>query len=323
MSETGEILLEAEDLRKRYGRILALDGLSLALRSGEIFGLIGPNGAGKTTTLRILATVVPPDGGAFRVCGVSPREDKLFVRRRIGFMPDRFGFYKNLRVTEYLHFFAAAYGADGAERGGRVDAILELVGLFDRRFSLISGLSRGMLQRLDLGRALVHDPCVLLLDEPASGLDPLGRIELRELLRELARMGKAILISSHILSELEEVCQRIGILDRGSLLYDGRLDDLRRQTAGGSRFTIRVAGDLVNAEGVLLASPEVASVVRDEGRLIVTLRGEGGIPPQVSVALGQAGIAIVEVRREAPSLEEIYVRLLGAGGAGGADPKAE
>jgi len=320
VSEVGEVLLEAEDLRKRYGRIQALDGLSITLRAGEIFGLIGPNGAGKTTTLRILATVVPPDGGAFRVCGVSPRDDRLFVRRRIGFMPDRFGFYKNLRVIEYLHFFAAAYGADGAERGGRVEAILELVGLTDRRFSLISGLSRGMLQRLDLARALVHDPEVLLLDEPASGLDPLGRIELRELLRELARMGKAILVSSHILSELEEVCHRIGILDQGILRYEGRLENLRRQTAGGHRFLIQVTGNPVNAEEILLASSEVVSVVRDEGRLVVTLRGEEGIPPRIAAALGSAGIGIVEVRRDAPSLEEIYVRLLGARGA---DPKDE
>ena len=211
-------IVRATGLVKRYDKTLAVAGLDLDIAAGEIFGLVGPNGAGKTTTLRILATLLVPDRGDAEVAGASVRRNPNDVRRVLGFMPDSFGVYDDMKVWEYLDFFARCYGIPAERRRRTIGDLLELVDLGAKRDVYVQGLSRGMQQRLCLAHTLVHDPQVLLLDEPASGLDPRARVELRELLRELRSLGKTILVSSHILPELEELCTSVAIIDRGQVL---------------------------------------------------------------------------------------------------------
>src|SRR5687767_6027571 len=213
-------------LTKRYGALTALDDLSLELERGDVFGFIGPNGAGKSTTMKIVAGLLEPTAGHAEVLGKRVAGNGDFVRRDVGYMPDAFGVYEDLTVTEYLEFFASAYAIPRRERKKVVADVLELTDLKYKQDALVDSLSRGMQQRLGLARVLVHDPPILLLDEPASGLDPRARIEIRELLKELQRLGKTIMISSHILSELGEFCNKLGIIERGKLIISGTIDDL-------------------------------------------------------------------------------------------------
>ena len=236
-------IVHATGLVKRYDRTLAVGGLDLDVGEGEIFGLVGPNGAGKTTTLRILATLLVPDSGEAEIAGVSLRRNPNEARRVLGFMPDAFGVYDDMKVWEYLDFFARCYGIPAERRRRMIGDLLDLVDLGPKRDSYVQGLSRGMQQRLCLAHALVHDPRVLLLDEPASGLDPRARVELRELLRELRVLGKTILVSSHILPELEELCTSVAIIDRGQVLAQGRVADIERRLRVGAVFRVRVLGD--------------------------------------------------------------------------------
>src|SRR5918999_52250 len=214
-------MIETRDLTKQYGELFAIKSLDINLTKGDVFGFIGPNGAGKTTTMRILATLLNPSYGEATVCGYSIYNGAKEIRRLIGYMPDFFGVYDDMKVIEYLEFFAAAYRIRGPKRRQVCDEVLELVELGYKREALVTSLSRGMTQRLGLARVLLHDPQVLLLDEPASGLDPRARIEIRALLKELRTMGKTILVSSHILPELADICNKIGIIERGELLFDG------------------------------------------------------------------------------------------------------
>jgi ABC-2 type transport system ATP-binding protein len=221
-------MIRATGLVKRFGRARALDGLDLHVPAGAIYGLIGENGAGKTTTLRILATLSLPDAGTAEVAGADVLSRPDDVRRRVGYMPDFFGVYDDLKVGEYLDFYASLYGVRGPAAARLRDDLLELVDLGSKREAYVEHLSRGMQQRLCLARALVHDPQVLLLDEPASGLDPVARVELRELLKELGRMGKTVVISSHILSELADLCSHVGFVAGGRLLREGRVEEVLR-----------------------------------------------------------------------------------------------
>src|SRR5688572_26599293 len=236
-------IVRATGLVKRYDRTLAVAGLDLDVPQGEIFGLVGPNGAGKTTTLRILATLLAPTAGDAEIAGESVRRNPAAVRRVIGFMPDVFGVYDDMKVWEYLDFFARCYGIPAARRRQMIGDLLELVDLGDKREAYVQGLSRGMQQRLCLAHTLVHDPQVLVLDEPASGLDPRARVELRELLRELRTLGKTILISSHILPELEELCTSVAIVDQGQVLAQGKVADIEKRLRYGAVLRIRVLGD--------------------------------------------------------------------------------
>src|SRR5258705_235695 len=222
-------IVEARGLLKRYDGTLAVAGVDLSIGEGEIFGLVGPNGAGKTTMLRMLATLLAPTAGDAEIAGESIRRNPQAVRRVLGYMPDAFGVYDDMKVWEYLDFFGRCYGLGPAQRKRMIGDLLELVDLASRRDSYVHGLSRGMQQRLCLAHALVHDPQVLLLDEPASGLDPRARVELRELLRELRSMGKTVVISSHILPELEELCTSVAIVDRGQVLAQGRVAEIERR----------------------------------------------------------------------------------------------
>src|SRR4051812_11689823 len=237
-------MIECRDLTKKYGELFAVDRLSLKLEPGDVYGFIGPNGSGKTTTMRILATLLNPSWGEASVCGHSIYTGSKEIRRVIGYMPDFFGVYDDMKVTEYLEFFAAAYRIKGPERKKKTDQVLELVDLGYKRDALVTSLSRGMTQRLGLARVLLHEPQVLLLDEPASGLDPRARIEMRELIKELRAMGKTILVSSHILPELADICNKIGIIERGELIFDGTVQSAIRQVRKNTVYLIAVANDL-------------------------------------------------------------------------------
>src|SRR5207247_1467476 len=230
-------------LTRTYGTMVALNSLDLTVNKGDLFGFIGSNVAGKTTTLRILATFLTPSGGHARVLGHDVVQDADAVRHIIGYMPDFFGVYKDMEVTEYLDFFGACYKIPSSQREKTVNDVLELVGLSEKKGALIGALSRGMQQRLGLARVLIHDPAVLLLDEPASGLDPRARIEMMAILQELQKMGKTIIISSHILSELETLCNRVAIIEKGKLIYSGPVQGVRDQMATGRIFLVKVLGD--------------------------------------------------------------------------------
>src|SRR4051812_33554504 len=240
-------MIETRDLTKMYGELYALDRLTLRLDRGDVYGFIGPNGAGKTTTMRILATLLTPTWGEATVCGYSIYNGAKDIRRVIGYMPDFFGVYDDMKVIEYLEFFAAAYRIKGPERRRKCEEVLALVDLGYKRDALVTSLSRGMTQRLGLARVLLHEPQVLLLDEPASGLDPRARIEMRGLIKELRNMGITILLSSHILPELADICNKIGIIERGKLLFDGDVQSAIQKVRQRMRITVMV-GDGRNAE---------------------------------------------------------------------------
>src|SRR5437899_2301017 len=233
-------MIETRDLTKMYGDLYALNRLTVKLERGDVYGFIGPNGAGKTTTMRILATLLNPTWGEATVCGFSIYNGAKEIRRSIGYMPDLFGVYDDMKVTEYLEFFAAAYRIKGPDRRKKVDEVLDLVDLGYKRDALVTSLSRGMNQRLGLARVLLHEPQVLLLDEPASGLDPRARIEMRELIKELRGMNKTIMVSSHILPELADICNKIGIIERGKLLFDGDVNEAIRQVQQRIVFDVAV-----------------------------------------------------------------------------------
>src|SRR5918997_1059673 len=233
-------LVEIENLRKEYKNLVAVRGLSLTLDAGDIFGFIGPNGAGKTTTIKMLATLLEPKSGVARVDGIDVTEDPQEVRARIGYMPDAFGVYDDFKVWEYLDFFATAYRIPRDDRPSLIDDVLELTTLTEKKDAYVEELSRGMKQRLCLAKTLVHDPKVLLLDEPASGLDPRARIEIKELLKELKSMGKTILVSSHILPELADFCNKIGIVEQGELVAAGPVEQIMEQVHGARVYDARL-----------------------------------------------------------------------------------
>jgi ABC-2 type transport system ATP-binding protein len=255
-------LIAVEQLGKRYGRQVAVSDVSFNVPKGEIFGFVGPNGAGKTTTIRVLATLTPADRGRATIAGIPVGEDPGAVRALVGYMPDFFGVYDRLTSEEYLEFYAACHGVPRSRRRRVASELLELVDLGDRRDAQVDTLSRGMKQRLCLARALVHDPSVLLLDEPASGLDPRARVEMRELIQELRRMGKTILVSSHILPELEELCTWVGFIDHGRMVACGPTAEIRGRVVTGRRIRI----DLADADDASLHA--AADVVRDRPRVL-------------------------------------------------------
>lgn len=240
-------MIEIIDLTKRYGKFTALDSLNLNIEKGSVFGFVGQNGAGKSTTFSILATLLAPTSGSAFVNGYDVQKEPKLVRKQIGYMPDFFGVYDQLKADEYLHFYGASYGIPFAEREKLIPRTADLVNLSHKRESYVDLLSRGMKQRLCLARCLIHDPEVLILDEPASGLDPRARVEMREILKELKSMGKTILISSHILPELAEMCDTIGIIDQGKLVAQGSVADIQAQLRGERLILVKVLGNVETA----------------------------------------------------------------------------
>jgi ABC-2 type transport system ATP-binding protein len=292
-----------------YGTLAALSGLDLTVNKGDLFGFIGSNGAGKTTTLRILATFLTPSAGTALVLGNDVVRQADAVRHVIGYMPDFFGVYKDMEVTEYLDFFGACYKIPTAKREQTVKDVLELVGLSEKRGALIGALSRGMQQRIGLARVLIHDPQVLLLDEPASGLDPRARIEMMAILQELQRMGKTIIISSHILSELQTLCNRVAIIEKGKLIYSGPVQGVRDQVSQARVMWARVASDQAQAIALLKARKEIAEVTAADGEIKVTLAGPEIEHSVVADILVGGGAKLIELREDEVGLEEVFMRV--------------
>jgi ABC-2 type transport system ATP-binding protein len=306
-------IVRTEGLVKRYDKTLAVAGVDLSVEAGEIFGLVGPNGAGKTTTLRILATLLRPSAGEAEIAGWSVTRNPDQVRAVLGFMPDVFGVYDDMKVWEYLDFFARCYGIPAAGRRRMIADLLELVDLGDKREQYVQTLSRGMQQRLCLAHALVHDPQILLLDEPASGLDPRARVELRELLRELRALGKTILISSHILPELEELCTSVAIVDRGLVLAQGRVSDIERRLRFGAVLRVRLLADRTGIEAArdrFAADADVASaVILDDGTIELGFRGDDEASARLLAESVRAGLPIASFARAASDLEELFLQV--------------
>lgn len=300
--------VQTTDLTRLYGSMVALSNLNLTVNRGDLFGFIGSNGAGKTTTLRILATFLAPSSGKAEVLGHDVVRDADAVRHTIGYMPDFFGVYKDMEVTEYLDFFGACYKIPSAQREKTVNDVLELVGLTEKRGALIGALSRGMQQRLGLARVLIHDPQLLLLDEPASGLDPRARIEMMAILQELQRLGKTIIISSHILSELQTLCNRVAIIEKGKLIYSGPVQGVRDQMSNGQVYWVTVSGDSAKALEILKARPEVTEVAPSDGQLKVTF-GNDTDPGFLAEALVQGGVKIKGLWEDELGLEEVFLRV--------------
>lgn len=306
-------IVEASGLIKRYDGTLAVAGVDLAIEQGEIFGLVGPNGAGKTTMLRMLATLLEPTAGDARIAGESIRRNPQGVRRVLGYMPDAFGVYDDMKVWEYLDFFGRCYGLGPAQRKRMIGDLLELVDLTGKRDAYVLSLSRGMQQRLCLAHALVHDPKVLLLDEPASGLDPRARVELRELLRELRNLGKTIVISSHILPELEELCTSVAIVDHGRVLASGTISDIGQKLRIGEVIRVRVIGDEVQvaaAQAWFAGRPDVASAGMDaSGQIEIGFRGDEAGAAALLAAAIRAKIAVASYSPAATDLQELFLQV--------------
>ena len=302
-------MIETHDLTKKYNELFAVKSLELNLQKGDVFGFIGPNGAGKTTTMRILATLLNPTWGEAYVCGYSIYTKPRDIRRLIGYMPDFFGVYDDMKVIEYLEFFAAAYRIKGIARRKICDEVLDLVDLGYKREAFVTSLSRGMTQRLGLARVLLHDPQVLLLDEPASGLDPRARIEIRGLLKELRNMGKTIMVSSHILPELADICNKIGIIERGELLVNADVSQVMKQVRQHTVLNVGVAGDQEAAARLLEEHPSVDKVDPRDSMLVVTLKTEAQDYSELATLLVQAGYKLSLFKEDELNLETAFMAL--------------
>ena len=306
-------IVEARGLVKRYPGTLAVGGVDLEIAQGEIFGLVGPNGAGKTTMLRMMATLLEPTAGDAFIGGESVRRNPQAVRRVLGYMPDAFGVYDDMKVWEYLDFFGRCYGLGPAQRKRMIGDLLELVDLAHKRDTYVLSLSRGMQQRLCLAHALVHDPKVLLLDEPASGLDPRARIELRELLRELRTLGKTIVISSHILPELEELCTSVAIVDRGRVLDAGAISEIGQRLRIGEVLRVRVLGDETEVETARAwfeGRADVASAALESTGLIeIGFRGDESGAAALLAAAVRAKIRVASYSPAATDLQELFLQV--------------
>ncbi len=302
-------VVSVKDLRVKYGKFEAVRGISFEIEKGQVFGFIGPNGAGKSSTIRVLATLQKQFEGTVRVNGISVRKDPDQVREMMGYVPDFFGVYDDLSAREYLHFFAAAYRIPRGRRAGLVDEVLQLTDLTHKVDFPVEGLSRGMKQRLSLARVLLHDPDLLLLDEPASGLDPRARIELRELLKALQQMGKTILISSHILQELAQFCTRIGIMEAGQLVAEGDLNSIYRRLALQRVVHVQLVTTPRGLIEELRRSVHVISVEEQTDRLAIQVRESETAIEDLHDAIVQLGGRIRMFQPEAMDMETAFMKL--------------
>lgn len=303
-------MIETRQLTKRYGDLIAVDHLDLKLEEGDVFGFIGPNGSGKTTTMRMIATLLNPDYGEAYVGGMSIYTHPQQIRRMVGYMPDFFGVYDDMTVLEYLEFFAAAYRINGPQRRRICEEKLELVDMAFKRDAMVNQLSRGQTQRIGLARVLLHDPQVLLLDEPASGLDPRARIEIRSLLKRLGETNKTIIVSSHILPELADVCTRVGMIEKGKMNVDGYVDEVLRQARRRLRVHVRVRDD-ADAAARCLEEHDAVEEVRIErnGRIVVTLCRDIEDYSFLPAILIEQGHRLLEFHEEEVNLETAFMEL--------------
>lgn len=305
-------MIETVNLTKKYGKFTALDSLNLKVEKGTVFGFVGHNGAGKSTTFSILSTLLAPTSGTAYVNGYDVTENPKMVRKFIGYMPDFFGVYDQFRADEYLDFYGASYGIPYEERQKLIPQLLELVNLTDKRDAYVDVLSRGMKQRLCLARALIHDPEVLILDEPASGLDPRARIEMREILRELKNMGKTIMISSHILPELAEMCDEIGVINGGKLVATGRVEQIHQQLQANKVLKVLVTGNMEGAIQFFEDCPCVSNIqISEQKENLLSFSFDGTDAEQVELlknALGR-GIMILSFSQEESNLEDIFLEI--------------
>ena len=304
-------MLYINDLTKNYGSFTAVNHLSLHIPEGDLFGFVGPNGAGKTTTIRIVCGLLKASGGTVRIGGTEAAVGSKKMKRLIGYVPDFFGVYDNLKVREYMDMYGSMYGMTTRDIARLTDDLLELVNLSDKKEFYVDTLSRGMKQRLCVARALLHNPKLLILDEPSSGLDPRARVEMKELLKNLHSMGKTIVISSHILSELSEMCNSIGIMNHGQLITAGRIEDIMQQISGGSRIHIHVASDIEPAVRMLKEQAYVTVESVRENELIITF---GGTDEEVCALIGrliQNQVILTGFHREEGNLESLFMQLTG------------
>jgi ABC-2 type transport system ATP-binding protein len=302
-------VIKTADLTKKYGDMFAIQSIDLQLDEGDLFGFIGPNGAGKTTTMRIIATLLQPTWGEAYVCGHSIYGNAKEIRRLVGYMPDFFGVYDDMKVIEYLEFFAAAYRICGAERNRRCEEMLNIVDLDFKRNAFANTLSRGQTQRLGLARVLLHDPQVLLLDEPLSGLDPRARIEMRNLLRRLGGMGKTIIVSSHILPELADICNKIGIIDRGVLSVNATVGEVMKKVRQRTVLNISVADREDEAIRTLESHPMVENVDSGDGKFVVTLVQSAEEHWELNQLLINEGYKVTFFGEERVDLEAAFMAL--------------
>ncbi len=308
-------MLVTENLTRRYGSFTALDQLSLQISDGELHGFVGPNGAGKTTTMRILATLLPATSGKAYVDGVEVSRDGRKIRRMVGYMPDFFGVYDGLKAWEYLDFYGRCYGISHRERVKMADRLLEIVRLSDKRNAYIDVLSRGMKQRLCLARSLIHDPKLLILDEPASGMDPRARAEMKDILRTLRNMGKTILISSHILPELSEMCDSLTIIDHGRLVFSGPVTELAKKMRGQAPLDIQLTEDATGeqtarAVALLKEFPGVIGILQPEERLLrVDFEGSHQETASLLQALLRKETPVVDFHRAPVNLEKVFMEV--------------
>ncbi|MGO4543978.1 ATP-binding cassette domain-containing protein [Paenibacillus sp. 2TAB23] len=306
-------MIEIKQLTKTFGSFQALKSIDLTIPKGTVFGFVGPNGAGKSTTMSILATLMFPTSGTAKVDGFDVTLFPNEVRKRIGYMPDFFGVYDQFKTVEYLHFYGASYGIPKTEREQLIPQLLELVNLSDKKDAYVDTLSRGMKQRLCLARCLVHDPELLILDEPASGLDPRARIEMREILRELKAMGKTIIISSHILPELAEMVDEIGVIEHGQMIAIGNVAEIQNRLRVKRFLHIRLLGREAEAEAYLREQPFVNRILRDESGIQVHFGGQDAEQAALLSGLVAAGFALVSFSEAQTNLEDVFLEITKGG----------
>ena len=304
-------MLYINDLSKNYGSFTAVNHLTLHIPEGDLFGFVGPNGAGKTTTIRIVCGLLKASGGTVRIGGTESAVGSKKMKRLIGYVPDFFGVYDNLKVREYMDMYGSMYGMSSRDIAKLTNDLLELVNLSDKKEVYVDTLSRGMKQRLCVARALLHNPKLLILDEPSSGLDPRARVEMKELLKNLHSMGKTIVISSHILSELSEMCNSIGIMNRGQLVTAGRIEDIMQQISGGTRIHINVVSEMEPAVRMLKEQVGVTVESVRENELVIT---HSGTEEEICALIGrliQNNVILIGFHREEGNLESLFMQLTG------------
>ena len=305
------MILSMRNIKKFYGKFCALDGLNLEIEEGALYGFVGPNGAGKTTAIKIMTGIMYPDEGSVIIDGMETGTDNRRLKKKIGYVPDSFGVYNNLTVSEYMSFFASCYGIDGLRAEKRITRLLQYMGIEDKADFYIEALSRGMKQKLSLARALIHDPKLLIMDEPTLGLDPRTRFEYKQKLSELSELGKTILISSHILTEISEMCTDIGIIDQGSMVMSGRLTDVMKMVTSQNPIIVTLSSKITQAIKLLKKEKNVKSMSIKGNDLLINFEGSRKNEAELLAKMIDAGLPVVSFSREKGSLESIFIQLTG------------